>query len=320
MSPETIAKYRLIAPLGESGRGVVYQAVAEDTNQTLALKVLTPDRFPNPATRQKFLQEARRVTRLSHPHLRQLYEVGESGDRLYLAMEYLEGSTLKNLLVGGPLEIETALAWGVEIAEALAAAHAQGIVHGDLRPARVFITQQGTVKVLDAGLWRLGVPTGVDLSQEAKLTDSQVRAAVVAALTPEQVRGQEPDARSDIFALGRLLYEMTTGCNPFADQNAVQSMYWVLHRAPEPPSQLSSLVPAALDAVLGRALEKEPKARFRDAGELAAALRAMAVGEELPRESPRKVVLRLTAPLWLGIGGLVALLVLWFVYLALTRP
>lgn len=320
MSPETIAHYRLEAPLGESGRGVVYRAVAQDTNRTVALKVLTPERFATPAYRQKFLQEARKAAQLSHPNLRQLYEVGESGDRLYLAMELLEGSTLKNLLVAGALEMEAALAWGAEIAEALAAVHAQGIVHGDLRPARVFITTEGTVKVLDAGLWRLGVPVGVDLSQEAKLTGSGVRAAALAALAPEQVRGQEPDARSDIFALGRLLYEMATGLSPFADQNPLRSMYWVLDRTPAPPSQLSPQVPAALDAVLARALEKEPKARYRDASEVAAALRAVAAGEVVPAESARRVAVRLTTPLWVGIGGVVALLVLWFLYLALTRP
>ena len=320
VSPETIAHYRLEAPLGESCRGVVYRAVAQDTNRTVALKVLTPDRCATPAYCRKFLQEARKAARVSHPNLRQLYEVGECGDRLYLAMEYLEGSTLKNLLVAGALDLEAALAWGAEIAEALAAAHAQGIVHGDLRPARVFITTEGTVKVLDAGLWRLGVPIGVDLSQEAKLTGSGVRAAAVAALAPEQIRGQEPDAGSDIFTLGRLLYEMTTGVNPFADQSPLRSMYWVLDRTPAPASQVSPQVSGALDPVLARALEKEPKARYRDAGELAGALRAVAAGEALPVESPRRVALRLTTPLWFGIGGLVALLVLWFVYLALTRP
>lgn len=320
MGSESIANYRLEAPLGESGRGVVYRAVAQDTNRLVALKILASDRFSTPAHRRKFLEEARKAVRLSHPNLRQLCEVGESGDQLYLAMEYLEGSTLKNLLVAGAVELEAALAWGAEIAEGLAAAHAQGIVHGDLRPARVFITTDGTVKVLDTGLWRLGVPVGVDLSQEAKLTGSGVRAAAVAALSPEQIRGQEPDARSDVFALGRLLYEMTTGVNPFADQSPLRSMHWVLHRTPLPASQASSQVPAALDVVLARALEKAPKTRYREAGELAAALRAAAAGEVVPVESARRVTLRLTSPLWFGIGGIVALLLLWFLYLALTRP
>ncbi|MFQ5695617.1 MAG: protein kinase, partial [Terriglobia bacterium] len=143
MSPETIGKYRLEAPLGESGQSVVYRAVASDTDQTVALTRVPGEKFPEAAARQKFIQEAHAAIRLSHPHLRQVYEVGESGDTLYLVMEYLEGASLKTLLVGGPVEVETALAWGMEISEALAAAHSRGIVHGHLRPGKIFITQQG---------------------------------------------------------------------------------------------------------------------------------------------------------------------------------
>ncbi|MBI4466291.1 MAG: serine/threonine protein kinase [Acidobacteria bacterium] len=321
MSPETIGKYRLQAPLGESGRGVVYRAEAQDTNQTVALKLLPAGKFPDPATRQKFLEQARAAVRLSHPNLRQLYEVGESGDTLYLAMEYLEGVTLKSLLVGGRVEAETALAWGAEIAEALAAAHAQGVVHGDLRPAKVIITGQGTVKLLDPGLWRLSPSAGVDLSGEEKLLELGLSAAAVAQLAPEQIRGREPDARSDLFALGALLDEMITGRNPFLGKDAVQTMHLVLRRAPQPASQLAPQVPGALDAVLARALEKEPKARFRSAAELAAALRAVAAGEELPAEAAKPVVVvRWTRSLWWGIAGLGAVLAAWFAYLALTRP
>lgn len=318
--PESIGGYRLVAPVGQGRGGVVYRAVALENDQPVAVKIIPADKFPTPEAREKFLQEARAAQQLSHPHLRQLYEVGESDDQIYLAMEYLEGSTLKNLLVSGPLEANTALEWGAEIAEALTTAHAQGVVHGDLTPTKVFITQQGTVKVLDAGLWRLAVPTGVDLSQETNLQESGLPATAVAGLAPEQIRGQEPDAHSDVFGLGTLLYEMVTGRNPFADRNPTQSMYWVLHRAPAPPSRVSPQAPAALDAVLARALEKEPQNRYDSVAEVGRALRAVAAGEKIPAGSAKRVVVRLAAPFWLAIAVLLLLLVVWFAFLALTRP
>ena len=321
MSPETIGKYRLVAPLGEGVRGMVYRAVAQDSNQPVALKVVPGEKFPDETARQKFLEEARAAAKLSHPHLRQLYEAGESGDKLYLAMEYLEGVTLKSLQVAGPTDAETALAWGAEMADALAAAHAQGIVHGDLRPTKIFITSQGTVKLLDPGLWRLAAPVGDDLSQEAKLNASGLSPATVAGLAPEQIRGKEPDARSDIFCLGTVLYELLTGRHPFIGRNLEQTMHWVLQHTPEPLSRLAAQAPAPLDTVLARALEKEPRARFASAADLAAALRAVAAGEELPAEVTKPVVVvRWTAPLWWGIGLVVLVLVAWFAFLALSRP
>lgn len=320
MIPESIGPYRLEGPLGDSREGMVYRAVAKETGRPVAVKLVAAERFASDAAREKFLQDARATTQLVHPHLRQLYEVGESGDQHYLAMELLEGATLKSLLVGGPLESEAALAWGGEIAEALAVAHAAGVVHGALTPAKVFITKESGVKLLDAGLWRLGTPAQVDLSQEANLSQSGVPAALVAALAPEQIRGQEPDARSDIFALGTLLYHMTTGRNPFADASRVQTMHWVLGRTPVAASQLFAATPAGLDELLARALEKDPRARYPDAGQVAAALRAVTTGEELPHLPARRVALRLTAPLWIAIGAAVILLVLWFAYLALLGP
>lgn len=315
MSPETIGNYRLLGPLGESGRGVVYRALAQDSNRTVALRVVPAEKFPAPATRRAFLEEARAAARLKHPHLRRLYEVGESGDQVYLAMEHLEGVTLKSLLVGGRMEAETALAWAVEIAEALAAVHGAGLVHGDLRPGRIFITSQGTVKLLDPGLWRLGALAGVDLSQETKLGELQPTVATLACLPPEQLRGREPDARSDVFALGALLYEMVAGQHPFVGRNLQQTLHWILNRAPEPVGDS-----AGLNAVLARALEKDPRARFATAADLAAALRAVAAGEEPPPElMKRPVVVRWTSSLWWAIGALAALLLAWFAYLALSR-
>ena len=316
MSPDTIGNYRLEAPLGESGQGVVYRAVAADTGRVAALKLVPADKFPDAAARRKFLEDARAAQRLSHPHLRQVHEVGESGDRVYLVMEYLEGATLKSLLVSGRMEAETALEWAAEVADALAALHAAGLVHGDLRPSRVFVTSQGTVKLLEAALWRLGVPSGVDLTRDPKLEPARA-----AAMAPEQLRGREPGPESDIHGLGVLLSEMLTGRPPFLGRNVQQTVHWVLNRAPDPVGQ-----PAGLDTVLARALAKEPKARFASAADFAAALRAVAAGEEIPVEvakaaAPKTVVVvRWTSSLWWGIGVIVALAVAWFAYLALTRP
>ena len=316
MSPDTIGNYRLEAPLGESGQGVVYRAVAADTGRVAALKLVPADKFPDAAARRKFLEDARAAQRLSHRHLRQVHEVGESGDRVYLVMEYLEGATLKSLLVSGRMEAETALEWAAEVADALAALHAAGLVHGDLRPSRVFVTSQGTVKLLEAALWRLGVPSGVDLTRDPKLEPARA-----AAMAPEQLRGREPGPESDIHGLGVLLSEMLTGRPPFLGRNVQQTVHWVLNRAPDPVGQ-----PAGLDTVLARALAKEPKARFASAADFAAALRAVAAGEEIPVEvakaaAPKTVVVvRWTSSLWWGIGVIIALAVAWFAYLALTRP
>lgn len=316
MSPDIVGQYRLGSPLGESGRGIVYRALEAETNRTVALKLVPPEKLPNPAVRQKFLAESRAAVGLAHAHLRQLYEVGESGEQIYLAMEYLEGATLKNLLVGGRVDAETALEWGAEIADALAALHAAGHVHGDLRSARVFITSQGTVKLLEAALWRLAAPAGQDLSKANPAGNAALNIAAVSALAPEQVRGGEPDARSDTFSLGTLLYEMVSGRHPFVGRNFQQTVHWVLTRAPEPLGDAP-----ALDAVLARALEKDPAERFASAADFAAALRALAAGGELPAEVMKRAVkVRATARLWWAIGALAALLVAWFAYLALTRP
>ncbi|MGH9862390.1 MAG: serine/threonine-protein kinase [Candidatus Acidiferrales bacterium] len=330
MIPQTVGNYRVTGPLGKGSTGVIYRAARRDSNLPVALKAVEAARLPTAEARQQFIEEAESALLLTHPRLRQLYDVIESEGNLYLALEYLDGATLKNLLVSGPVALEAALAWGAELADGLAAAHEHGVVHGELTPAKVFVTQEGTVKLLDPGLWRLAVPTGVDLSQEANLEQAQLLATTVAALAPEQIAGNEPDDRSDIFALGALVYQMVTGRNPFLEPSLTDTMHCVLQRTPEPVSQLIPQAPVALDAVLAKALEKEPEKRYSSAGELAGALRAVAAGEEVPRpempppepppeEAAVEQAKRLTLPYLIGIGGLALLLVIWLLYLALTR-
>ncbi len=331
MIPDRINQYRVVAPLGQGRVGIIYRAEDTTDGRAIALKLVPASHFATPETKQKFLEEARAAAGLAHTHLRQLYEAGESGDQIFLAMEYLDGSTLRSLLVGGPVEPETALAWGAETADALAAAHAEGVAHGELTTGKVFITEQGMIKLLDAGLWRLEVPTGRDLRDAAALSDSGLEPLAVAVLAPEQIHGAEPDARADLFALGAVLYQMTTGVQPFAHDDANQTMHWVLGRQPEPPSRMNAAVPAALDTLVARLLEKESARRLGSAADAAAALRAVAAGEPLPAsvtEPPPVVAPAVveSAPaaksrlLYWVAGGVVLAGLLWLLYQRLVQP
>lgn len=318
MIARALGKFLLEAPLEESGRSLVYRAVNQETREVVALKLVAADKFRDPAARQQFLADARRVIGVTHPHLRELYELDEAEGQVYLAMEYLEGVSLKHVLVGGRPEMETALAWAAEAADGLAALHQRKLVHGDLRPAKVFITAEGRVKLLDAGLWRLTAPAGVDLRQEAALQEWRLGPSEVAALAPERLRGGAPDAPSDVFSLGTVVYEMVAGRPAFLGRNLLHTLHLVQQRPPEP---LRIESPPGLDAVLARALEKNPRARFASAGEFAQALRALAAGRALPAAlRGRRLFMRLSSPFWLAIVALLLLLAVWFAFLALTQP
>lgn len=321
MIPERIGKYRIVGPLGQGSTGVVYQAVDEETQQKAALKVVPVERFASIEAREKFVEEARAAAQVTHPNLRQFYEVGEAGSDLYLAMEHLEGSTLRSLLVSGPVELASALAWGAELAEGLAAAHEAGVVHGEMVPGKVFLTKEGGVKLLDVGLWRLALPAGVDLSLESNLRVSKLTPALVAALAPEQIKGAEPDVRSDVFSLGALLYQMVTGRQPFQETSPVDTVQCVLGRTPPLAGELIEGA-VALDPLLARALAKDLKQRNTSAKEIAASLRALAAGEPLlagaAEEMAGEAAGRTTSRLWWAIGIVVLLLVLWYAYLALA--
>jgi serine/threonine protein kinase len=332
--PETIGKYRVVAPLGQGRVGIVYRAEDAESGRKVALKLVPGSHFPTLEAKQRFLADAQAAQMLSHPHLRQLYEAGESEDQLFLAMEYLEGSTLKTLLSSGPVEPEAALGWGAEIADALAATHAAGIAQGELTPGKVFITEQSVAKLIDTGLWRLEVPSGRDLTQPDAGLGSAIDPAVVAALAPEQLRGGEPDPASDLFMLGVVLYQMAAGGQPFLDADAAQTMHWVLGRAPDPPSRVNPRMPEALDAVVGRLLEKDPRVRLQSAAEAAVALRAVAAGEPLaasvtePPEIPVEAApvpeaapaAKSNLAYWLVAGGVVLAGLLWFLYRTFAQP
>jgi serine/threonine-protein kinase len=323
VTPDTVGRYRLLTPLGGTPEQRVYQAVAQDTNQPVALKLIALDSLPNYKARGRFLEEARSSTRLTHPGLRRIYEVGRQDDHVYLVMEYLEGAPLRSLLLAGPVAVETALAWGAEMAEALAAAHAKRLAQGQLGTTKVFITSQGTVKLLDTGLWRAAIPVGTDLTREEQLVE-KLDPTTVAVLAPEQLRGQLPDARSDIFALGTLIYEMVAGLSPFADPSPRQAMHWVLERTPAPVSEFRREASVALDGILEQAMAKQAKERFKSASEFSRALSKVARHEPQPFspmiESEAEPVAGSRPLLWVGIGAVLLLLALGVAYLTWVRP
>lgn len=318
---EIIAHYRIVAPLGEGREGLVYRA--EDTRlpgRMVALKLVGNDALPPVRQRECFLKEVRAAAALFHPHLRTLYEVGETHDGIYLAMEYLEGMTLKALLVSGPLEPLTALEWGAEIAEALAAAHAAGLTHRALKPASLFVTTHGTIKVLDLGMAALRGHDGRDLTPAAALAESGLVVAALSYLAPEQVCGQNVSPATDQFALGVVVYEMLTGTQPFAGRDSRHTVERILHHQPPPLAQVRAELPPELDATLAIALAKEPGQRYPSVQKLADVFRSLAAAEQLPRQALARVTRRFSVRVFLALAALILLALLWFVWLSLTQP
>lgn len=265
--PETIGRYRLIEQLGEGGMGVVF--LAEDTSlgRRVALKLPPAHLADDPGVRQRLQQEARAAATLSHPHVCVVHEVGDGpGGRPFIAMELIEGETLAARIQRGPLRLADVLTLGRQAADALAAAHAQGVVHRDLKPSNIMFTGHG-IKLLDFGL--------ASVTQDAMRSTSTVRSAVtgtVPYMSPEQVRGEALDARTDLFSLGVVLYEAVTGRLPFNGATRREMFAAITEREPDPPSSINPLVPAALEQVLMRALAKPVAARHQTAAELAAEL------------------------------------------------
>jgi len=286
MIGRTISHYRILSQLGEGGMGVVY--VAEDTNlgRRVALKVPTAAAAKN--YRARFLREARAVSALSHPHIAAVYDYGETADgQPFIVMELVSGSTLGDLLLSSALTIPRAVEIVEDVAGALAEAHERGIIHRDIKPSNILINDRGEVKVLDFGLAKQLEAEGVyDVDPEAKtLISTQTRSDVIVGtplyLSPEQARGAKVDRRSDLFALGTLLYECLAGRPAFSGANVIEIGAQVLHVDPAPPSKFNPRVPAELNRITLKALAKKPEARYQSAEEFAADLRA--VGAKLSK-------------------------------------
>src|SRR5450432_959571 len=281
MINETIGHYRVLRQLGRGGMGVVYEAEDGKLGRHVALKCLQESGRTDPVAMERFLREARSASALNHPGICTIYAIEEHDGRTYIAMELLEGQSLDKAMGGGGLSIPRSIEIGIEVSDALDAAHKKAIIHRDIKPGNIFVTERGPVKLLDFGLAKLMEPDDTGEGETMAELETAFRTSpgtavgTIAYMSPEQARGEVLDSRSDLFSLGAVIYQMVTGTHPFPGSTTAVIFGNILHSAPASPIELNSGVSPELERILNKLLEKDRDLRYQVAAELRADLKRL---------------------------------------------